>query len=39
MKIVICGAGEVGSSIAKYLSEEGGNLTVIDHDADLVRRR
>ena len=38
MKIVICGAGEVGSSIAKYLSEEGGNLTVIDQDADLVRQ-
>jgi trk system potassium uptake protein len=38
MKIVICGAGEVGSSIAKYLSAEAGNLTVIDQDADLVRQ-
>jgi len=37
MKIVICGAGEVGSSIAKYLSEEGGNLTIVDQDAELVR--
>jgi trk system potassium uptake protein TrkA len=37
MKIVICGAGEVGSSIAKYLSDEGGDLTVIDQDANLVR--
>lgn len=38
MKIVICGAGEVGSSIAKYLADEGGNLTIIDQDADLARR-
>jgi trk system potassium uptake protein TrkA len=38
MKIVVCGAGEVGSSIAEYLASEGGNLTVIDQDADLVRR-
>jgi trk system potassium uptake protein len=37
MKIVICGAGEVGSSIAKYLSDEGGHLTVIDQNAELVR--
>jgi trk system potassium uptake protein len=37
MKIVICGAGEVGSSIAKYLSNEAGNITVIDQDADLLR--
>jgi trk system potassium uptake protein TrkA len=38
MKIIVCGAGEVGSSIAEYLASEGGNITVIDQDADLVRR-
>jgi trk system potassium uptake protein TrkA len=38
MKIVICGAGEVGSSIAKYLSDQGGNITVIDQDAALARQ-
>lgn len=38
MKIVVCGAGEVGSSIAEYLAGEGGDLTVIDQDADLVRQ-
>ncbi len=38
MKIIVCGAGEVGSSIAEYLAGEGGHITVIDQDADLVRR-
>ena len=38
MKIVICGAGEVGSAIARYLSQEGADITVIDQRADLVRQ-
>ncbi|MBL8628970.1 MAG: Trk system potassium transporter TrkA [Rhodospirillaceae bacterium] len=38
MKIIVCGAGEVGSSIAAYLAAEGGNITVIDQDASLVRQ-
>ena len=40
MKIIICGAGQVGGQIARHLSrEEGGNtVTVIDLDAGLVRR-
>ena len=35
MKIIICGAGQVGGQIARHLSrEEGGNtVTVIDLDA------
>lgn len=36
MKVVICGAGQVGASIAGYLSEEGNNVTVIDLDAHLI---
>ncbi|MBR6345861.1 MAG: Trk system potassium transporter TrkA [Bacteroidales bacterium] len=32
MKIVIEGAGEVGSHLAKMLSAEGGEITVIDDD-------
>lgn len=36
MKVVICGAGQVGAAIAAYLSEEGNNVTVIDRDAALV---
>ena len=40
MKIIICGAGQVGGQIARHLArEEGANhVTVIDIDAALVRR-
>lgn len=38
MKIIVCGAGEVGSSIAEYLSGDASDITVIDQDAELVRR-
>ena len=30
MKIIIEGAGQVGSHLAKMLSHEGGDITVID---------
>ena len=33
MKIIIEGAGEVGSHLAKMLSHEGGEVTVIDDDS------
>ena len=36
MKVVICGAGQVGAAIAAYLSEEGNNVTVIDQNAELI---
>lgn len=36
MKVVICGAGQVGKSIAAYLSEEGSNVTIIDQSPELV---
>ncbi|MGB0507598.1 MAG: Trk system potassium transporter TrkA [Pikeienuella sp.] len=38
MKIIVCGAGRVGEQIARRLSEEGHDLTVIDQDATLIRR-
>lgn len=38
MKIIICGAGQVGGQIALRLSEEGHSVTVIDVDPDLVRK-
>lgn len=38
MKIVICGAGQVGSTIARQLAREGMHVTVIDQDEDAVRR-
>ncbi|MCD8208261.1 MAG: Trk system potassium transporter TrkA [Bacteroidales bacterium] len=33
MKIIITGAGEVGSHLAKMLSNESNEISVIDHDA------
>ncbi len=37
MKIVICGAGQVGFGIAEALSREQNDVTVIDRSADLVK--
>ena len=36
MKVVICGAGQVGASIAAYLAEEGNSVTLIDQNPDLI---
>ena len=38
MRIVICGAGEVGSHAAEVLVRSGHSVTVIDRDADRLRR-
>jgi trk system potassium uptake protein TrkA len=38
MKVVICGAGQVGTSIAQHLAGENNDVTVIDQDAALVRK-
>ena len=38
MKIIICGAGQVGWQIARHLAGEKNAVTVIDSNADLVRR-
>ena len=38
MKIIICGAGQVGWQIARHLSGENNAVTVVDMNADLVRR-
>jgi trk system potassium uptake protein TrkA len=38
MKIIICGAGRVGSGIARELAGEGNAVTVIDLSADLIRQ-
>ncbi|MDE6099173.1 MAG: Trk system potassium transporter TrkA [Muribaculaceae bacterium] len=37
MKIVIAGAGEVGSHLAKLLSTEDQDITLIDRDADKLQ--
>lgn len=38
MKVIICGAGQVGWQIARHLSGERNDVTVVDVNADLVRR-
>ena len=38
MKIIICGVGRVGLSIASYLSMQDNDITVIDANPSLVRR-
>ena len=36
MKIIVLGAGQVGSSIAEYLSREGNDITVVDTDQERL---
>ncbi|MCA8883069.1 MAG: Trk system potassium transporter TrkA [Rhodobacteraceae bacterium] len=38
MKIIICGAGQVGWQIARHLSGERNDVTVVDSNEELVRR-
>ena len=38
MRIVMCGAGLVGSAIASHLAAEQNDVTVIDADADKIQR-
>jgi trk system potassium uptake protein TrkA len=36
MKVIICGAGQVGFNIARYLSLENNDVTVIDQSPELI---
>lgn len=38
MKVIVCGAGQVGFHIARQLASEGNDVTVIDQSEDLTRR-
>ncbi|MEL6584418.1 MAG: Trk system potassium transporter TrkA [Pseudomonadota bacterium] len=38
MKVIVCGAGQVGWQIARHLSSEGRNVTVVDNNPALIRR-
>jgi len=38
MNIIICGAGRVGFTIAKNLSEQGHSITVIDQSSDDIQK-
>jgi len=36
MKVVICGAGQVGFNIAQYLASEANDVSVVDQSPDLI---
>ncbi len=38
MRILICGAGQVGASIARQLAREDNEITIIDYDAELIQQ-
>jgi len=38
MKVIICGGGQVGSTIARHLAMEGIDVTVIDSSSEQARR-
>ena len=38
MKVIICGAGQVGWQIAQHLSGENNDVTVVDNNPELVHR-
>ena len=38
MRVIICGAGQVGYNIARYLAHEENDVTVIDHSPELTSK-
>lgn len=38
MRIIICGAGQVGTSIANQLSNEGNDVTVVDQSVERIQK-
>lgn len=38
MKVIVCGAGQVGFGIARHLAKEGNEVTIIDSSPDLIAR-
>lgn len=38
MKVIVCGAGQVGFGIARHLAGEGNDVTVVDREASLMQR-
>ena len=38
MKVVVCGAGQVGFGIARHLAGEGHEITVVDRSPELMER-
>lgn len=38
MKVIVCGAGQVGFHIARYLASENNDVVVVDQSPDLIRK-
>ena len=38
MNVIVCGCGDVGSSIVSYLFREGHQVSVIDSDVDMLKK-
>jgi len=38
MRVIVCGAGQVGTTIARHLAREGNDVTVIDSSVEQARR-
>ncbi|WP_169545545.1 Trk system potassium transporter TrkA [Sneathiella aquimaris] len=38
MQVIVCGAGQVGSNIARQLAREGNDVTLVDQNVELVRK-
>jgi trk system potassium uptake protein TrkA len=38
MKVIVCGAGQVGFNIARYLAGENADVTVVDRSPELIQK-
>ncbi|MEM7439040.1 MAG: Trk system potassium transporter TrkA [Pseudomonadota bacterium] len=38
MKVIVCGAGQVGWQLARYLAVQGNDVTVVDNNAALIHQ-
>ena len=38
MRVIVCGAGQVGINIARYLSAERNDVTVVDRSSELIEQ-
>ncbi|MDP6238883.1 MAG: NAD-binding protein, partial [Alphaproteobacteria bacterium] len=38
MKVLVCGAGEVGFNIARHLADEDNDVVVIDHSRERIQK-
>lgn len=37
MKVIVCGAGQVGTNVARYLSEENISVSIIDPSIEVLQ--